>query len=304
MKNPLPALARHGGAALALAAALALSTPAGAAATDASFGELVDQAALIPPGPHDSAMLAKVAEAVGFLKRMDLPHAQQAVNEALQLDDRNTWLHVLNGFVYHLQARQGDAQRTSLAIEGYQQALRLDPGNSIAQEFLGLAYMDMRQFDRARDAFAAALMLTPDSRTSLSGLMVSSYLTGDADTACAMADQFRRTAGPLPASFLRSSVAVYASCRDFTQADRMRQRLASADGDAPDVRQADRRLARWKAFYDRQAADGAAPQPASFSTDASGARPEMLAQAFPLPAPPHRPRRMLFFRPRAMDCIR
>jgi hypothetical protein len=34
-----------------------------------------------------------------------------------------------------------------MAIEGYSQALRIDPSNWIAQEFLGLAFLDLKQFD-------------------------------------------------------------------------------------------------------------------------------------------------------------
>ncbi len=93
----------------------------------------------------ESDITSKVTQAVTALKRQDLAAAHAAVNEALQLDPRNSWLHYLNGFVYQLQARQGDTQKGDLAIEGYEQALRLDPGNWIAQEFLGLAAMDLEQ---------------------------------------------------------------------------------------------------------------------------------------------------------------
>ncbi|WP_422010630.1 secretion protein [Roseateles sp.] len=270
---------------LALAAALSLALPA-SAALEPSFAELVDKVALVPGDVRDSDMLAKVTEAVGHIKRMALPRAQQAVNEALQLDARNSYLHLLNGFVYHLQARQGDTQKTEMAIEGYQQALRLDPGNWIAQEFLGLAHVDLQQFDRAKAEFTNVLLLTPDSRTSMFGLMVTSYLTGDARTACMMADQFQKSPETLPRSFVRSSIAVYASCANFAQADRMRLTLARLDGDGPDVKRAERRLDQWKAFYSRQATAAATAQPATFSSVSPDGRPQVLAQAFTLPPMP------------------
>ncbi len=139
IKDNRPTLARFGKATLALAALLCIAQPSAAKSPDRSFVEMVDQVALIPPGTHDSEMLAKVTDAIGFIKRMELPRAQLAVNAALQLDARNSYLHFLNGFVYHLEARQGDTQKTELAVEGYQQALRIDATNWIAQEFLGLA---------------------------------------------------------------------------------------------------------------------------------------------------------------------
>jgi Flp pilus assembly protein TadD len=147
-----------------------------------SFTDLVQAVTLVPAGAHGSEMLDKVGLAVGFIKNMVFPKAQLAVNEALQLDPRNAHLHFLNGFSYHLQACHGDTQKAELALEGYQQALRIDPGNWIAQEFLGLAHMDLKQFDRARAAFSEALLLMPESSVSIYGLMVASYLTGDAKT--------------------------------------------------------------------------------------------------------------------------
>lgn len=258
-----------------------------------SFAEMVKGLPLVPAGTYDSEMLAKVTVAVSFIKRQELLQAHQAVNEALQLDPRNSHLHFLNGFVYHLQARQGDTQKGEMALEGYQQALRIDPSHWIAREFLGLAYMDLKQFNRARVAFSEVLLMTPESPVSIDGLMVASYLTGDAKTACAMADQFQKVAAQLPAAqahpeFVRSSISVYASCGNFAQAERMRATLNQQHGGGPAVERVDRRLAQWKAVYRKQAQD--APQATAVvvqaglpSTPPNG-RPVQLAQAFNLPS--------------------
>jgi len=290
MSTNLRRTRRAAPAVLALAGLLCLAQPARALAPEPSFAQMIDKVALLPPGMHDSEMLAKVTQAIGFLKSMNLAGAQVAVNEALQLDARNSYLHFLNGFVYHLEARQGDTQKTELAIQGYQQALRLDPGNWIANEFLGLAYMDLKQFEHAKVEFSNVLLLTPGSRVSVFGLMVSSYLTGDPKTACAMADEYQKTAGAPPRSFIRSSIAVYASCADFAHADAMREALARADDDGDDIVRVDRRLAQWKDFYRRQGARADAGNgllhPVSFSTAAADARPELLAQAFTVPVQP------------------
>lgn len=205
------------------------------------------------------------------------------MNEALQLDPRNSHLHFLNGFVYHLQARQGDTQKGEMALEGYQQALRIDPGNWIAQEFLGLAHMDLKQFDLARAAFSEVLLLTPESSVSIYGLMVASYLTGDAKTACAMADEFRKVSAQPPQGFLRSSISVYASCGSFAQADWMRTALVQQGSSAPEVDRIDRRLTQWKTFYDKQEKNVAKALKTSLAPEPSNTRPMELAQAFNVP---------------------
>lgn len=198
---------------------------------------------------------AKAMDAVDFIQRMELPRANKAINEALQLDARNSQLHFLNGFIYHLQARQGDSQKNEMAIEGYQQALRIDRSNWIAQEFLGLAYMDLKQFENAKASFSDVLMMTPDSTVSLYGLMGASYLTGDAMTACAMADQFQKAITEPHEGFIFSSISVYASCGKFDQADQMRLALGKLIRKPADIelKRVDQRLAQWKSFYHQNA---------------------------------------------------
>lgn len=224
----------------------------------------------------------KAVEAIRFVTQGDLPRASRAINVALQLEQRDSWLHFLNGFVYHLQARQGDSQKSDLAIEGYRTALRLDPGNWIAQEFLGLAYLDARQFKQAKEQFAQALLLAPDTTVSMHGLMMTSYLTGDPRLACAMADQFRQHTPRLEPTFLRSSVSVYASCGKFDAAERMHGELRSVSADATLMQRTDQRLRQWKDFY-------RAPRIERVSVTASDAPTLRLADAFTItqrPTPP------------------
>lgn len=288
--NPI----RLGKIASAVAVAICLMSPAQADETAKSFAEMVQAISLIPTGDYDSEVLAKVTLAVNLIKRQDLAQAQLAINEALQLDARNSHLHFLNGFIYHLQARQGDTQKTEMALEGYQQALRIDPSNWIAQEFLGLAHMDLKQFDRAKLAFSEVLLMTPESSVSIYGLMVAAYLTGDAKTACAMADQFQKVATTSNRLFVRSGVSVYASCGNFAQAEQLRDALVKMDGGSLEAERAGRRLAQWKAFYlkqEQQEQDVAVKsQPAegmmktAWSHATSNERPQQLAQAFNMPS--------------------
>jgi tetratricopeptide (TPR) repeat protein len=214
-----------------------------------SFTDMINKFTLTPKGEPESEALKKAAIAVDFLKRMELPQASKEINEALQLDARNSYLHFLNGFIYHLQARQGDAEKNEMAIEGYRQALHMDPSNWIAKEFLGLAYMDLKNFNLAKEQFSGALLMSSDSTISIYGLMVASYLTGDAATACAMADRYRKYVREPKARFIRSSVAVYASCGSFDQAALMRQELSKLDDDPDDAERLNRRIDQWKWLY-------------------------------------------------------
>ena len=66
--------------------------------TDAqSFEEIVKNITLIPAGESDSMMLKKATDAVNLIQSMELTEASKIINEALQLDVRNSYLHFLNG---------------------------------------------------------------------------------------------------------------------------------------------------------------------------------------------------------------
>lgn len=288
---------RLGKMAAALTMALCAMPLVWADAPVRSFVDMVKELPLVPAGTQDSEVLNKVTIAVNFIKQMELPQAHLAINEALQLDPRNSHLHFLNGFVYQLQAMQGDTQKGEMALEGYQQALRIDPNNWIAKEFMGLTYMDFKQFDRAKLAFSDVLLLTPESAVSIYGLMVASYLTGDARTACAMADQFQKVSAGPNRSFIRSSISVYASCGKFAQANLMRDAFTQLNGGGPEVERVDRRLTQWKSFYLKQQQDASvAKNPVaagmvrtSLTPVPAEGRPIQLAQAFTLPTPAYRP---------------
>lgn len=290
MKNIVSRL-RFSKVAVILAGMLCVAPLSWAQAQEKSFADMVNKFVLIPAGEPESEMLAKATLAVNFIRQMELPQANQAINEALQLDARNSYLHFLNGFVYHLMARQGDSQKNEMAIEGYRQALRIDRGNWIAQEFLGLAYMDLKRFDQAKAEFSGVLNMSPDSTVSLYGLMVAAYLTGDAVTACAMADQFKKVSTEAHSGFVRSSVAVYASCGAFDKADLMRIELGKLKREPAEVGRVDRRLAQWKSFYRQQEQPKQSTDtpsvPGFIKTSLDSARidapPERFAQAFTLP---------------------
>lgn len=288
----IAAIIRFGKTSIALAAMLCVLPSSWAQPPEKSFAEMVRKFVLVPAGEPETEMLAKATVAVNFIQRMELPQASRAVNEALQLAPRNSYLHFLNGFVYHLQAKQGDSQKNEMAIEGYQQALRIDPSNWIAQEFLGLAYLDHRKFDEAKTQFSEVLLMTPDSTVSIYGLMVASYLTGDAVTACVMADQFKKISSEPHAGFIRSSVSVYAACGDFDKAKVMREEMSALDGGKADLERVTRRLAQWKSFYRQQEESsrpaGANSAPGFVQTSLRSAMPDanpvQLAQAFTVPS--------------------
>lgn len=196
-----------------------------------------------------SESLARATAALQLAADLKLPQASKAINEAVQLDASNSYLHFFNGLIYHLQARQGDTDKTNVAIEGYQQAIRFDPNNWIAHEFLGLAFVEQRQYRRAQAVFAEVLLAKPDDIDTLLRMMAASYMGGDASTSCTMADQIAALQRHQSPGFMRASVLVYVACGEFKKADTQRAAYKASGATAQDLARIDQRVASWTAFH-------------------------------------------------------
>jgi len=201
-----------------------------------------------------SDSLERATSALQLAADLKLPQASRAINEALQLDPRNPWLHFFNGLIYHLQARQGDTEKTNTAIEGYRQAIRFDPNNWLAHEFLGLAYIEQRKYANAQATFAEVLLSRPNDLDTLQRMMASSYLAGDAATACNMADRIGTLQPVQPPKLLRSAVTVYAACGDFQKSQAMRERYGAGGPSAEDLERLDLRVESWRVLHKSRSA--------------------------------------------------
>jgi pilus assembly protein CpaC len=238
----------------------ALPSQAGQATPTAEAIDLTPQRQTLPQivatlraapakGSADTEALARATAALGHAADLDFRQASKAMNEALQLDARNSYLHFFNGFIYHLQARQGDKDKADLAIEGYRQALHFDPSNWIAHEFLGLAMLEQKQYGRAQSEFAEVLLVRPDDTVTLARMLAASYMAGDAATACSMADRMAGLPEAVTGGFLKTSVSVYSACGEFEKAEASRNALAQAGSNPSDSKQAGQRIAQWQSFY-------------------------------------------------------
>ena len=209
------------------------------------FGELRPLA----KGRSEPESLSRAIEAMKLVAETKLPQASHIMNGALQLDARNSYLHFFNGLVYHLQARQGDIDKTETAIEGYEQAVRLDPNNWIAHEFLGLALMEQRQYRRAQASFAEVLLSRPNDAVALARMSAASYMAGDAHTACATSDRIDSVDRTGNTGFLRNSILIYAACGAFGKAIARRAVLIERGASADDIELVDQRLTNWNDFH-------------------------------------------------------
>ena len=124
-----------------------------------------------------------------FLKENDLEKASLSFNSALKLNINNSYLQFLNGYAYHLIALENDTTKFKLAEEGYKLAVKFDETNWMARYHLGLLFLDQKQFNNAKVAFADALLYEDNNPNLLQSFIFASYFTKDPVSAVGAANR-------------------------------------------------------------------------------------------------------------------
>ncbi|WP_416548484.1 hypothetical protein ACHEXK_06105 [Limnohabitans sp. DCL3] len=129
----------------------------------------------------ESDQLAR--EAIDLIQAKKLKKASEKINAALRLRVDRSYYHLINGLIYHLQAREGGASSYELAAQGYQQAIRFDESNWQAHLLSGLLNIDTSKFEQARLDLAEAMYLRPDDADVLNAFAYAAYRSGSPDLA-------------------------------------------------------------------------------------------------------------------------
>ena len=126
---------------------------------------------------------AYVRNGIQLLRAGNFEGASQEFNRTLRHDPQNSYLQFLNGFAYHLIAEHSNPDQYEFARIGYELALKFDPNNWLAAQQLARLCLSTRDYQRAQEYFATALLYRPNDPSLLSGLAQSSYYLTDMETA-------------------------------------------------------------------------------------------------------------------------
>jgi len=213
------------------------------------------QAGKETPLAQESAIRELVEASTQALREHKLDEASRLINVALKLDITNGDLQFLNGLTYHLMGKAGDASKFTLAEQGYNQALKFDPGNLSAQYQMGLLYMDQRRYGLAQGYFAAVALHRNDDPAVLYNLAASSYYAHDPKTSEAALKrllQIQPDAQNRP-EVLKAAALSLAAMDDRVGAAEYARAYNAIVEDSAAVRVLERRIESWNAFYDDDA---------------------------------------------------
>ena len=198
----------------------------------------------------ESDALAK--EAVDLIKEGKLKRASEKINSALRLRVDRSYYHLINGLIYHLQARQGSAGSYELAEQGYQQAIQFDPSNWQALLLSGLLRIDTSKFDQARLDLAEAMFLRPDDADVLNAFAYAAYRSGAPDLAAGAINALEAMGGVRTQAEIRNASIIMAAVGEPEKAKTYLDRLR--DGAPFSSRShVERRVEDWKGIHNSPA---------------------------------------------------
>jgi general secretion pathway protein D len=204
-------------------------------------------------GSGDSAVAESdrlATEAVGLMWEGKLEDASKKINAALRLRLDRSYYHLINGLIYHLQARVGQNPVYDLAEQGYQQAINFDNSNWQAHYFAGLLSIEISKFDTARQQLADALILHPDDAGLLNAFAYAAYRSGVPDQAAGAINAMEAMGGLQTVEELQNAAVIMAAVGENEKAQRYLDRLKSI-GDARRSSRVERRVSDWRDVYRR-----------------------------------------------------
>jgi tetratricopeptide (TPR) repeat protein len=199
----------------------------------------------------ESDLLAR--EAALLILDGNLKKASEKINSALRLRVDRSYYHLVNGLIYHLQARQGSAGSYDLAEQGYQQAIRFDPSNWQAHLLAGRLYIDTSKFDQARQQLAEAMYLRPDDTDVLNAFSYAAYRSGAPDLAAGAINALQAMGGLQTQVEIRNAAVIMAAVGESEKARAYLSRLKDNTA-APAARaHVERRIDDWQGVYNSPA---------------------------------------------------
>jgi hypothetical protein len=197
------------------------------------------------PGPNPKLARLLAEEGITRLRDGKIDEASRIFNAGLKFEPDSPDLHLLNGLTYHLSALKGESKARSLAEAGYQMTLAVDPGNFLAAMQLAQLYLEMRNYQKASEAFAHALKINADAAEAQLGLAVAAYYARDLSAAAEAVDLVYAKL-PLRADAARAAAIIFAANGDQQRADAALLRFDTLESNMSVKESLRQRVGQWK----------------------------------------------------------
>ena len=191
------------------------------------------------------------SDGINFILKKDYAGASKRFNAALKLSPSNSKIHFLNGLSYHLSSSEGDESKRALAEQGYDLSLKFDKSNWLVYYYKGLLKLDAKEFDKAKENFAEALLLNSNDPDLLYHMGFAAYYTQDIATARAVFFQLNKNE-PQSARSIEALAMVSAANNEPENAKNYISTLKSQNNTSIDrVKLLIKRLNDWESYHSK-----------------------------------------------------
>ena len=191
------------------------------------------------------------SDGINFILKKDYVGASKRFNAALKLSPSNSKIHFLNGLSYHLSSSEGDESKRALAEQGYDLSLKFDKSNWLVYYYKGLLKLDAKEFDKAKENFAEALLLNSNDPDLLYHMGFAAYYTQDIATARAVFFQLNQNE-PESARSIEALAMVSAANNEPENAKNYISTLKSQNNTSIDrVKLLIKRLNDWESYHSK-----------------------------------------------------
>lgn len=191
------------------------------------------------------------SDGINFILKKDYVGASKRFNAALKLSPSNSKIHFLNGLSYHLSSSEGDESKRALAEQGYDLSLKFDKSNWLVYYYKGLLKLDAKEFDKAKENFAEALLLNSNDPDLLYHMGFAAYYTQDIATARAVFFQLNKNE-PESARSIEALAMVSAANNEPENAKNYISTLKSQNNTSIDrVKLLIKRLNDWESYHSK-----------------------------------------------------
>jgi Flp pilus assembly protein TadD len=211
-----------------------------------------DLASKIPLAKLSNASRQVAFEGVKALDKRDFKKASDLFNLALKTDINNSYLHLLNALAYHYRALDGESALYGLAEQGYEQAVQFDGSNWLARHYMGMLYMDRRDYALAQHHLMEAALYNPDDNELLYDLATAAYYAKDLKTAFAALQGIsdaKDSKGGQSTHTARAKAIVAAALGDTEAAQKHITTLAQGGSSDTELNFVKKRTQSWAGMY-------------------------------------------------------
>jgi Tfp pilus assembly protein PilF len=114
---------------------------------------------------------SRLNSGVKAFEASDFPKAAGYFDEAIQFDPELNDARTFRACSYMMQYIPGDSSESNQrianeALSGFQEVLKRDPANKVAKEYIASLYYNMKEFDKAKQAYAELLATDPNHKVA------------------------------------------------------------------------------------------------------------------------------------------